>query len=167
MVPTSLSKMAFSEAYVQAVSSAAGYVFEPDRFDFESIDGTVKGDRALARFDVQLKCTTVATVVRNDHVAFRLRREHYDDLRTTETSRPLILIVVIAPQAMSDWVHQSEQEMVVQHCGYWTWLQGAPPSENSTWQTVRIPRANQFTVAALREIMARVLRGEDIVEAAA
>lgn len=46
MISSSLSKMASSEAYVQAVSSAAGYVFDPDRFDLESIDGTVKGNGA-------------------------------------------------------------------------------------------------------------------------
>jgi hypothetical protein len=48
-VDTSLSKMAFSEAYVGAVASAAGFVFEPDRIDLASIDGTIKGGRVIER----------------------------------------------------------------------------------------------------------------------
>jgi hypothetical protein len=158
VIDSSLSKMAFSEAYVGAVAAAAGFLYEPDRFDLDSIDGTIKGERALARFDVQLKCTS-QSVLKEDHVAFRLEIRHYNELRETETARPLLLVVVVAPPKLTDWVNHSEERMLLRRCGYWTWLQGGPPSMNQTWQSIRIPRGNLFDVLQLKRMMSRVTRG--------
>lgn len=150
--------MAFSEAYVGAVAAAAGFVFEPDRFDLDSIDGTIKGERALARFDVQLKCTS-QSVLRDGHLAFRLQVRHYNELCETETARPLLLVVVVAPPKLGDWVSQSEERMLLRRCGYWTWLQGSPRSTNLAWQSIHVPRANLFDVRQLKRMMSRVTRG--------
>ena len=51
---------------------------------------------------------------------------------------------------------EHEQE----HCAYWTSLLGKPETTNETSVTVRLPRQQQFTVAALRTLMQKVSRRE-------
>lgn len=158
-----LSKEKFSDAYLRAVVSAARMHVEPREVDTDSVDGYIQytgplGGDFSPLIGYQLKCTATPTRFRNDHLPFRLSVKNYEDLRVFSAVRR-ILIVVIVPEAVADWVLHDESELRVRRCGYWMSLRGAPPTRNLRWQTVQVPRQNRFTVSDLDQMMLRVANG--------
>ncbi len=47
----------------------------------------------------------------------------------------------------------------MRHCGYWMSLQGAPASDNTTTQRVKLSRAARFHVDQVKESMDRIREG--------
>ncbi len=86
---------------------------------------------------------------------FPLKRKNYDDLRKDRLTVQILLVVVV-PNETSDWLKQSEQEMILRRCGYWYSLIGEPATTNEYSITVTLPRQQQFTPEALRQIMQRI-----------
>lgn len=82
-----------------------------------------------------------------------MKTKNYDDLRGEGFLVPRILVVVTVPVAAQEWLSQSEEEMILRHCGYWVSLREAPATENTHSVTVDIPRRNVFDVEALRRLM--------------
>ena len=153
----------FSRAYVKAVAAVAGFAWYQPSVDDDSIDlglarrggaGTVKSPR----LELQVKCHAAATPVEPDF-GFRLKLKNYDDLRA-ETEVRRILVVVLVPDELADYLGEDEGQLALRRCGYWLSLRGAAPTANETGATVRIPRAQRFTVEALQGIMDRLGRGE-------
>lgn len=72
---------------------------------------------------------------------------------------PRILVVVLVPENINDWLAQSEQQLAMKHCGYWLSLRGMEPNSNSTTVTVHLPRIQCFSVNALRDMMTRIGEG--------
>lgn len=109
----------------------------------------------------QLKCTS-RSVLDDNYLKYPLRIKNYDELRTRHQYPPLILIVVLVPDNVDDWLNQSEAELCLKHCGYWMSLAGEAPTENQANITVSIPRKNQFTVDGLNRIMQTIAMGENL-----
>jgi hypothetical protein len=152
----------FSRAYVHAVATVAGFGTYRPEIDDDSIDLGIAARGGATTFksprvEAQLKCTS--TSVRHDEaVHFPLRLKNYDDLRKN-CHVPRILIVVLVPEHVPDWLAQTEEEMILKRCGYWRSLAREPAVDNTTAVTVHLPRANLFTPAALRAMMLRVGEG--------
>ena len=72
---------------------------------------------------------------------------------------PRILVVVLIPETPEDWLTQSETELCIRNCGYWSSLRGMPETPNTNSVNVTIPKTNQFTVAALQSIMETISQG--------
>jgi hypothetical protein len=150
-------KELFSYAYVRAVASVAGYGVHRPEPDDDSVDLVVSargpfGSYRSPRLDMQVKCTAQDCVTEQE-VRFPLKRKNYDDLRGQGFLVPRILLVVTVPPAVEDWLSQSEEEMILRHCGYWVSLREAPESDNTLSVTVSIPRRNVFDVKALHGLM--------------
>lgn len=96
---------------------------------------------------------------RGEMIRYPLRRKNYDGLRPTDLMAPRILIVVLLPRDIEEWVSLSPAQLVLQRCAYWRSLAGCPPTENEETVTVPVPRANLFDVTALKEMMQRVDEG--------
>jgi len=160
----SKQKEQFSVAYCHAVAATAGLSIQgPSDPDDDSVDRTIgrsggKGSQRSPKLDVQLKATA-QDVVRADHIAISISRKNYDDLRAPSVV-PRILMVVVMPDDPAEWLAQSEEELCLRKCGYWVNLHGYDDTENPTRITVHVPRANQFTVAALHHIMDRIAERE-------
>lgn len=151
----------FSYAYVHAVATVAGYgVIRASRVvDNSGIDLTIAalGDRRQPRkprLDVQLKCT-YQNVRKQEHLAYPLDRETHHRLCVEEVV-PLILVVVLVPNAIENWLAHSEDEITLKHCGYWLSLSGRTPTINKTSETVHIPRLQRFDPSGLEDIMNRI-----------
>jgi hypothetical protein len=155
-----LQKEQFSNAYLRAVAAAAGFqVYKPDP-DIDKSDWVVAapGPKRTVRspkMEIQLKCTS-REVLHAEHLAFFVDLETYDNLRDPSHMVPRILVVVVVPDEVTDWLVHSEENLALHHCGYWFSLRDMPPSENKTGQTIHIPRAQQFTVDALTGMMERL-----------
>lgn len=160
-------KQQFSFAYVHAVASRAGITCQIQVVDFDSVDvilgadGWVHKEAVLRspRLEVQLKATS-QDVLRSDHLTFTLPRKNYDDLRERSLI-PRLLVVLLMPGDLEEWLQQSEAQMLLRRAAYWLSLRGMPQVETTT-VTVHLPRANLFTAVQLRELMERVSREESL-----
>ncbi len=161
-----IHKEDFSYAYIHAVASAAKCSVQRATIpmDHEGIDLTIThigkvGTKAYPRFDAQVKCTS-QDVIKKDFIKFSLEVNAYEKLISDCYSVPQILIVVVVPKNSTEWVIQSEAELVMKHCGYWKYLKGNPPTANKESITVSLPRENIFSTDALGKLMARISLGE-------
>ncbi|MEB3219682.1 MAG: DUF4365 domain-containing protein [Nostocales cyanobacterium 94392] len=156
-------KEQFSNAYLQAVTSVAGYSLYKPAVDDDSVDwgiatrGTIGRIRA-PRLELQLKSTS-RDVLTDKLLRYPIKLKNYDDLRMVDFAIPRILVVVLLPDNLGDWVRQSEQELCMRYCGYWLSLRGMPETQNKSTVTVSISRNNQFSVAALESIMQDIGQG--------
>ena len=147
----------FSDAYLQAVAAAAGFMVNKWHQDLDKVDWTIaraggSGTLASPKLDVQLKCTEHDDGT-GDELSFVLDVETYDSLRTLNVSTPRILVVVVVPPDLGQWLSQSDEEMVLRRCGRYLSLRGHPVTPNETSVTVHLPRQQLFTVEALQQLM--------------
>lgn len=148
---------------MKAVAAACGYATKDVSVDDDSVDLSLaaRGGNGTVRspqLDMQLKCTA-RNIISDTTVDFPVPIKNYDDLRPEDFMVPRILVVVAVPDDVADWIHHSEEELRVRHCGYWFSLRGMPPTENTNTVTVNIPRTQLFDVAGVAGIMARVAAG--------
>lgn len=131
-------KRRLTMAYIEAVASCAGFQVEETKVDLDSVDGTLKGDFGRRpRIEFQAKATA-RDVVRGSHVHFPLSIKNYDDLRD-EAINPRILIVLVMPKEIDEWVSQTQEELCLRHCAYWMSLRGEPATSNAHNVTVQVP----------------------------
>lgn len=156
-------KEQYSHAYVKAVAAVAGFAWYKPSVDDDSIDlglaqrgggGTVRSPR----LEMQLKCHAMATP-NEDDFAYWLDLKNYDDLRDEQVEVKRILVVVLVPDDLAEYLAEGEQQLAMRRCGYWLSLRGFPPTDNDTGKTVRIPRSQRFTVQSLQRIMQRIGQG--------
>jgi hypothetical protein len=110
------------------------------------------------RIDVQARSTTLARLDVK-YIRYDLDVATYETLRYPEAGCPRLLVVLVLPENESDWVVQSEQEMVLRHAAYWASLKGEKARNNRRSVRVAIPRVNLFTAEALRNLMSRIKAG--------
>ncbi|MCW6052639.1 DUF4365 domain-containing protein [Lyngbya sp. CCAP 1446/10] len=159
----SQQKEQFSNTYLQAIATVAGYSIYKPSVDDDSVDWGIAakggtGRIRAPRLELQLKSTS-RDVRENNLIRYPLKLKNYDDLRMDDFAIPRILVVVLIPETIEDWLTQSETEICMKECGYWISLRGMPETQNTTAVTVTIPRKNQFTVIALQSIMEGISQG--------
>lgn len=162
-VDKSAQQEEFSLAYIRAVATVAGYYTSRPEYDRDSVDLNIaavglKKTLRSPKLDLQAKCT-YQNVLGPDTVDFPLPVNNYNDLREVDLTVSRILVVVLVPPEITEWLSQSENELALKRCGYWVSLRGSPDTPNTTTVTINIPRAQVFSPEALRGIMDRVDNG--------
>jgi len=157
-----IQKEEFSYAYIYAVVSAAGYSFEKSSrpTDMAGIDISITNAVRDEKFyepqlDLQVKSTSL-DIQTSEVIRYPLKIKNYNELRKQKTVAPRILIVVLIPESPAEWIEQGEDELCMRRCAYWIHLRGEPPSQNTESVTIYIPRANLFTVDALKAMMQQI-----------
>ena len=146
----------FSLAYIRAVAAQAGYQVTRDETD-TGLDGMLKSDTGLrAAVEFQAKSTS-RDIRAGDHLRFPLPLANYEILRAANPVIPRILIVILMPRDVGQWLDQSERELCLRHCAYWLSLAGEPAVPNTTSITVHIPNANVFGAEQLHSLMQNAL----------
>jgi hypothetical protein len=110
------------------------------------------------RLELQLKCTSRGILDEN-YIKYPLNLKNYNDLKINALV-PRILVVVLVPEKIIDWIKQTESELCLRHCAYWVSLRGMPDTENTTNVTIEVPRSNQFTPLSLQAIIQRISFGD-------
>lgn len=150
-----LQKELVSFAYLQTVAGLAGFQCVYSRVDDDSVDVQIQAGADFhptsPRLEVQLKATSDPGAVRDDSIAWRLKRKNYDDLRRP-TWLPRLLVVLVLPADHGSWCGQSEEELCVRKAAYWVSLVGRPAVEQDR-TTVHLPRTQLLTPDALRRLM--------------
>lgn len=171
MLVTNLVKENLSEAYLMLVASINGFSPERRRRDNDGVDVEVlhngKLDTTCTRIEgkisVQLKATVNWTPNIDDAtISYALDVKNYNDLRATELVVPRILVLLCLPQEEHDWLGITEDILTLKKCAYWYSLRGMPATTNTQTVTLRIPSGNLLTKDALRELMLKAQREEDL-----
>lgn len=157
----------YSFAYVRAVASVAGFAAHVPEVDDDSIDmglgarggyGTLRSPKV----DLQIKCTS-NQIWHKDPMRFALKKKNYTDLRGDDFLVPRLLIVVCVPKALTEWIEQNEERLIMRRCGYFLSLRAHPPRlDISANVTVSIPKNQMFTVEALHVIMDKIANREPL-----
>jgi Domain of unknown function (DUF4365) len=163
MMDPDQQKEQFSRAYVQAVAACAGFSWSVPSVDDDSVDMTLHqkgggGTIRSPRVDLQLKCRAAPTPPEAEF-SHSIKLKNYDDLRDPTVLVPRILVVVLVPEDVIEWLSHTEAELTLRRCGYWLSLRGLAASSNTTGQTITMTNKQTFTVADLRDIMSRIESG--------
>ena len=160
-----IQKEEFSYAYLYAITSAAGYSFQKSSrpADIGGIDVTITGttsDESLyeAQLDLQVKSTSL-DVLSDNSIRYPLKLKNYNELRKERTVAPRILVIVLIPENLEQWIDQSETELCMRRCAYWISLRGQPQTSNTESVTVYLPRQQLFTVDTLKTLMQQIQSG--------
>jgi hypothetical protein len=152
----------FSNAFVQAVAAVAGCAAAKPSVDNDTIDWTLSNRLARRpKLDIQLKCTANDAGTA-DAIRFSLPIKNYRDLIITDLSNPRILVLVVVPGQIDDWIEQGPERLLLRRCAHWASLLGLDESDNETTVTVDVPRANLFTVDALNRMMQQINNRETL-----
>lgn len=171
MLDSNLVKENLSEAYLMIVASVNGFSPERRRRDNDGVDidlvnrGRIDSTctKIEGRIGVQLKATVNWSRNVNDRtISYALDVKNYHDLRATEVVVPRILVVFCLPQEEPDWLGITEEILTLRKCAYWFSLRGMPNTDNVGTVTLRIPRDNLLTKEALRTLMLKSQREEDL-----
>ena len=159
----SQQKELFSNAYIRAVAAVAGYACYRPEPDTDSVDLGIAAAGAMGttrspRVELQLKCSARG-LMDDTHVRYPLKVKNYNELRGEDFLVPRILVVVMVPDELDDWLQHSEHELAMRHCGYWASLRECDETENRRTVTVPIPREQQFTADALQQMLNRIANG--------
>lgn len=157
-----------SKAYIAAVAAHCGFKLGTWSQDDDCLDVTIaaagvlgRGTIAGPKLDLQLKATTDQRHEHDRHIAWSLRRTHYDQLRN-EALVPRLLVVLMLPPDLNDAVEHTVEHLMVRRCAYWTCLQGCPaidgPADSTT---VHLDKSNVFSPMSLTTLMEKVSREED------
>ncbi len=161
MVDTGMMER-FSLAYIEAVASRAGCWIADPRVDRNSVDGILRGkpNGRPCSIDFQVKSTS-RDILRGDRLSFPLPIGNYNDLRLS-TRFPRILIVLLMPKEIEEWLNQTEEELCMKHCAYWRSLEDEPSVSNTANVSVHIPRSKVFDSSQITGMMRRAAQGEPL-----
>jgi len=161
-VDISQQKEQFSNTYLQAITTVAGYSLYKPSVDDDSVDWGIAAKGIMGRIraprlELQLKSTS-RELLDDNYLRYPLKLKNYNDLRLTDFAIPRILVILVLPEHLTDWLQQSEEELCIRYCAYWISLRGLSETPNTTTVTIPLPRTNQFTVAALQSIMQLIVK---------
>jgi len=146
-------KEQFSRAYILAIAAAAGINVYQLGVDDDSVDIGFATDKVAQRprLEAQLKCSAVA---REDKKSFQfdLRIKNYQELRV-DSVIPRILILVVVPAELGDWMTLTTRQLTLKKAAYWVSLREAPETTNTASVTVSIPKKQLFDVETLRKLL--------------
>jgi Domain of unknown function (DUF4365) len=148
----------FSSAYLLAIAAVAGFSLSKPYVDEDSIDFTISGKGRTGiivspKLDLQLKCQMNDIPIGEKGFSYPLKIKNYDDLRLTNIQVPRILVVVLVPVDISQWLNHSDTQTIFQYGGYWASLHGLPPTSNKETVSIPIPQQNRLTSDSLTTLM--------------
>lgn len=160
-----------SYAYLHAVASSAGFAcdYTTRHMDSAAVDAVVhedgrflSPDSLLTSFDAhfQLKATFQQLTSQEGRWSYSLPVHQYNKLREVRVGIQRFLVVLQLPQNAAEWLNHSEDCLIAKRCAYWVSLRDAPPTENTTTQTVYVPQAQLLSPAGLTGLMTRISKRE-------
>lgn len=159
-----------SRAYVRAIAGRAGLNLSFPEFDYGS-DGRFDEVISLGgqyfptgySLSYQLKASTRwqkddTDVIHDlDVRAYNILTRRY----MLRAAVPCILILLTLPEDPSEWLHNSEQELLLAGGCYWMCVKG-PLTGNSQSVRIRIPRGHLLTPESLSELIGKIRTGEEL-----
>ncbi len=136
----------FSYAYARAVAARAAVSIATPEVDDDSVDLILSQKNTgttyrSPRVEIQVKCAEEGAVaVSATHIHYPLKLKNYDELRPENLLIPRILLVVLVPHDLGQWLSWTREELVIRRAGHWLSLRGMPATVN----TASVPRAGSL-----------------------
>ncbi|MGW8728382.1 DUF4365 domain-containing protein [Streptomyces sp. NPDC055808] len=152
------------DGYLRAVAAAAGCTMakpEPDDGIDWKLSHTSELHTADSQIDlkIQLKSTwTSAPNPANGFVSVNLSNNRLKLLAQTQVIVHRILVAMIVPEEVAEWVEASHDIFKLRHCAYWRSVTGVQPS-GKTYTAVRVSTSQIFDDVSLCGIMERLGKG--------
>jgi len=158
-LPLSAMKEQFSLGYVHMVASAAGFSIKTHSTDYDGVDVTIVSSADYEiyycpQFELQVKCTSQRSVVRQHSIAWSLDAGPFRKLTNKKRFIPAYLGVLVVPGDPETWLEQDQEKLLTRSRMYWqaASLLGEIDGDADT-KTVHLPLGNLFDVPHLRHIM--------------
>ncbi len=97
-------------------------------------------------------------MVGEEHATWQLKRQAYNRLCSEQVVVPAVLIVLVVPSDMDEWLLQSPNAMLMTGEAYWASIRGEE-SVDADSKVVHLPRGQVFGVQALLDILERIGNG--------
>ena len=160
-----LTKEAFSLAYVEGVAFAAGCTIGDVTIDDHKVDfilsrrGKNKQGFRVPKIEVQLKATSSPIwSADRTRVSFDADIDLHDELRADDRISPMILMLMCMPKSPDDWATVHPDRTEIRDAMYYVNICGAAPSTNPKTQRIGIPATDIVTPSVLNELLDRVQR---------
>jgi len=167
----------FNYAYIYALAAQSGFSFqeEPRPIDHQGIDISIKDPNRLYQlppcaFSAQVKCTKESSLKRrNDKVFYPLRRKNYDTLIKSKPGNTILLIVMVVPDRVEDWITIVNPSTivgcstVVRYGCHWLYLQDHPESRlkhEDSKELIELKEENLLTPETFPIVMQSIADGE-------
>ncbi len=111
---------------------------------------------------IQLKATSDVNV-NAESVSFKydLSIKNYNDLRRWDFI-PHLLIILILPRNISEWLEISQDNLISRKCAYWCNLKPLPDVSNTASRRIDVYLENQVTPENINKLMFMAAKQEDI-----
>lgn len=161
---SSRTKEDLSLCYLYAISSYAGILYNVHRQDSNGTDLMLSKDLTLddgrkfnAMLRVQLKATSSPSQyqINGDFINYKLKAKSYNDL-CKESSTPIILALLILPEDEKEWIHWTNEELVLHATMYWHSCKEKQLSDNTGTVTVRLDKKNVLNSLSLKQLLKTV-----------
>ena len=161
----------FSLAYISLLAFQSGFTAhpQPTALDNVGIDIAVVDDTRVLRlppcqFYAQVKSTKERSLkVKNGETYYKLRRKNYDSLIKSRSGNTILLLLVILPDHVADWITCSESSTLIQYSCYWFCLGGYPEStlkHEDSKVDIQVTQENLLTSASFPLLMQKIADGE-------
>jgi hypothetical protein len=148
----------FGEAWLEAVAAGSGLLHgRPTSLDYQKADVQLvfpveTPDTYYPAVLVQVKTTRALRGPCDGSYSYDLDVATHDVLRRIDHSIRRILVVIGLPEDGESVQTPSKGTLLVGR-GLWVSLEGDPPSDNKTTQTIRLPEANTLDRAGLERML--------------
>ena len=157
-----------SMSYLSTLCAKAGIAYERTIHDSDSTDATVAkiikvGKESIrSELRVQLKATSSSSQYHKSDttITYKLKAKNYNDMCGQATT-PIILCLLVLPEDPSEWVHWTQEELMLRGCMYWADFSDQPPTKNESTITVELARQNMLNSEALDGLLRR--RAEEVM----
>lgn len=146
----------FANAFLVTVAAVAGFTASKPDVDNDSVDWTIASRLPRRpKIDIQMKSRRVEESDTGDFIRYDLKRKNYDDLILTDLFTPRLLVLVLVPPDIGDWLALTADQLILRRCAYWVSLAGQPATDNENTIRISVPRSNLLNVASLEGLMQR------------
>lgn len=148
-----------SLASISSVIATAGLTLGRWETDYDGVDLSI---RSYAKYpectgstiDVQLKCTTQASVLKQDALSWSLESSTHNRFTDPDRIELGVLVVLLVPVTYDDWLHQDERRLKAKGCMYFSSAdEWDPIGDGADSKTVHCRRSDILTSDALLQLM--------------
>jgi hypothetical protein len=152
----------FGECFVRVLASAAGLIAGKQDVDTTGVDFSITspGTSGTIRFPmIEAQVKTWRSPRGSDEAwHYSMSVPRFNNLAGTDFAVPRFLFLILVPSDVDKYAEVDTTALRLFHCGYWVSLATSNPIAPSFRQstTVRVPKRNVLTVAALRNLVTPV-----------
>ncbi|MFC6090714.1 DUF4365 domain-containing protein [Saccharothrix lopnurensis] len=164
-LPDEARQEQFSLGFVRMVAAAAGFSIKSHETDYDGVDVTIAASAEYGTFycaalEMQLKCTTRHSLLKDDHLSWQLERARFLKLTNPKRYLPAFIGVLLIPPDLTDLLEMTEERMVSSCRMYWEYAGNLGSiADDRDSKTLKLPRSNLFDVDGLKGIMQMIGEG--------